>query len=200
MLLFSYKGNAAEIVTLIIGLSFFDRDGLSINPMSPLQILFLNMISSSPPAMGLGVERASSDIMKYPPRSKGGLFTWELIVDMIYYGIVIGGLSLANFVIVIYAVGNGDLGQNCNTSPYGSECSPNDPTCDSTALEIACNQIYRARATTFATITYILLVHAYNCRSLRDPIWTMKLYDNKVLFWSVFGGLLTAIPTFYIPE
>ncbi|PKC54585.1 hypothetical protein RhiirA1_304917, partial [Rhizophagus irregularis] len=26
------------------------------------------------------------------------------------------------------------------------------------------------------------------------------LYDNKILFWSVFGGLLTAIPTFYIPE
>ncbi|EXX53770.1 putative Na(+)-exporting P-type ATPase ENA5 [Rhizophagus irregularis DAOM 197198w] len=183
------SGNAGEIVTLIIGLSFIDSDGISVNPMSPLQILFLNMVTSSPPAMGLGVERASGDIMRYPPRSKGGLFTWEVIIDMIYYGIVLGGLSLANFVIVIYAIGNGNLGQNCNSSPYGQE-----------SLEIACHQIYRARGTTFATFTYILLIHAYNCRSLRDPIWTMKLYDNKILFWSVFGGLLTAIPTFYIPE
>ncbi|CAG8743606.1 16080_t:CDS:2, partial [Rhizophagus irregularis] len=194
------SGNAGEIVTLIIGLSFIDSDGISVNPMSPLQILFLNMVTSSPPAMGLGVERASGDIMRYPPRSKGGLFTWEVIIDMIYYGIVLGGLSLANFVIVIYAIGNGNLGQNCNSSPYGQECAPNDPTCDPIALEIACHQIYRARGTTFATFTYILLIHAYNCRSLRDPIWTMKLYDNKILFWSVFGGLLTAIPTFYIPE
>ncbi|CAB5365732.1 hypothetical protein RhiirA5_417902 [Rhizophagus irregularis] len=55
------------------------------------------------------------------------------------------GLSLANFVIVIYAAGNGDLGQgfgqNCNSSPFGPECAPNDNTCDSAALEIACNQI-----------------------------------------------------------
>jgi Na+-exporting ATPase len=71
MLLFSYKGNASEIFTLIIGLSFFDRNSISINPMSPLQILFLNMVTSAPPAMGLGIEHASSDIMKYPPRSKG---------------------------------------------------------------------------------------------------------------------------------
>ncbi|GES94784.1 P-type II D ATPase [Rhizophagus clarus] len=192
------SGNAAEIITLIIGLSFIDQDGISINPMSPLQILFLNMVTSSPPAMGLGVERASKDIMKYPPRSKGELFSWEIIFDMIYYGIVLGGLSLVNFVIVIYAVGNGDLGQNCNSSPTGV-CTPNNPTCNPAALEIACDQIYRARATTFATFTFILLIHAYNCRSLRDPIWTMKLYDNKILLWSVFGGLLTAIPTFYIP-
>ncbi|CAB4443846.1 unnamed protein product [Rhizophagus irregularis] len=59
------------------GLSFFDRDGISINPMPPLQILFLNMVSSSPPAMGLGIRRASSDTMNYPPCSKGGIFTWE---------------------------------------------------------------------------------------------------------------------------
>ncbi|CAB5365736.1 unnamed protein product [Rhizophagus irregularis] len=59
------------------GLSFYDRDGISINPMPPLQILFLNMVSSSPPAMGLGIGRASSDTMNYPPCSKGGIFTWE---------------------------------------------------------------------------------------------------------------------------
>ncbi|PKC74716.1 calcium ATPase [Rhizophagus irregularis] len=52
-------------------------DGISINPMPPLQILFLNMVSSSPPAMGLGIGRASSDTMNYPPCSKGGIFTWE---------------------------------------------------------------------------------------------------------------------------
>ncbi|CAB5369101.1 unnamed protein product [Rhizophagus irregularis] len=71
------SGNAAEIVKLIIGLSFFDRDGISINLMPLLQILFLNMVSSSPPAMGLGIGRASSDTMNYSPCSKGGIFTWD---------------------------------------------------------------------------------------------------------------------------
>jgi magnesium-transporting ATPase (P-type) len=194
------SGNVAEIVSLTIGLSFIDHDGISVNPMSPIQILFLNMITSSPPAMGLGIEHASKDIMKYPPRSKSGLFSWELIIDTIFYGFIAGALTLANFTIVIYGIGNGDLGRQCDSSPTGPECDPNDPTCDQAALEVACNQVYRARGAGFATLTYIILVHAYNCRSLRDPIWTMKLYDNKLLFWTVFGGFLTAIPTFYIPE
>jgi P-type Na+/K+ transporter len=200
LMLFFYKGNVAEIVGLMICLSFTDQDGILVNPVSPIQILFLNMVSSSPPAMGLGVERAPKDIMRHPPRSKSGLFTWEIIIDTIYYGFVAGALTLANFTIVIYGIGNGDLGRQCDSSPTGPECDPNDHTCDQAALEIACNQTYRARGAVFATLTYIILVHAYNCRSLRGPIWTMKLYDNKLLFWTVFGGFLTPIPTFYIPE
>lgn len=166
--------------------------------MSPLQIIFVNMITSTPPAMGLGFERASDEIMNYPPRSNSGIFTWELIIDMFYYGVVAGALTLVNFIIVIYAVGNGDLGRHCNSSPTGLECALNDSHCDKVSLERACNQIYRARATVFATLTYITLIHAYNCRSLRDPIWKMKLYDNKLLFWSVVGGSLIILPTFYI--
>src|SRR4051794_39020459 len=101
-MLFFYKGNVAEIVGLMICLSFIDNDGISVNPVSPIQILFLNMVTSSPPAMGLGVEHAPKDIMNYPPRSKSGLFAWEVIIDTIFYGFVAGALTLANFTIVIY--------------------------------------------------------------------------------------------------
>jgi len=31
-------GNVAEVLILIVGLSFMDRDGLSVYPMSPLQM------------------------------------------------------------------------------------------------------------------------------------------------------------------
>ncbi|CAJ0879134.1 19317_t:CDS:2 [Entrophospora sp. SA101] len=110
------SGNVSEIVALVIGLSFIDTDGLSLNPMSPLQILFLNMVTSSPPAMGLGVERASKDIMRYPPQSRRGLFSWEVIGDTLFYGCIMGGLTLTNFSIVIYAAGDGNLGSGCNHS------------------------------------------------------------------------------------
>ncbi|CAG8652002.1 5611_t:CDS:2 [Funneliformis mosseae] len=192
------SGNVSEIVSLIIGLSFLDNAGVAINPMSPLQILFLNMVTSSPPAMGLGIERASNDIMNYPPRTKGGLFSWEVIADTIYYGVVAGGLTLVNFSIVLYGEGDGNLGERCNSSSEPS-CEQGDTSCNADDLKKACHLVYRARAASFATLTCILLIHAYNCRSLRDPIWSMKLYDNKLLFWSVLGGFLTAIPTFYIP-
>ncbi|CAJ0846142.1 4231_t:CDS:10, partial [Entrophospora sp. SA101] len=180
------SGNVSEIVALVIGLSFIDTDGLSLNPMSPLQILFLNMVTSSPPAMGLGVERASKDIMRYPPQSRRGLFSWEVIGDTLFYGCIMGGLTLTNFSIVIYAAGDGNLGSGCNHS-----LNPE--------TEDACEQVFRARGVSFATLTYLLFIHAYNCRSLRNPIWSMHFCDNKFLFWAVVGGALIAIPTFYIP-
>ncbi|CAJ0833816.1 10045_t:CDS:10 [Entrophospora sp. SA101] len=126
------SGNVSEIVALVIGLSFIDTDGLSLNPMSPLQILFLNMVTSSPPAMGLGVERASKDIMRYPPQSRRGLFSWEVIGDTLFYGCIMGGLTLTNFSIVIYAAGDGNLGSGCNHS-----LNPE--------TEDACEQVFRAR-------------------------------------------------------
>lgn len=37
--------NVAEIVALIIALAFVDASGTNVYPMSPLQILFANMIT-----------------------------------------------------------------------------------------------------------------------------------------------------------
>jgi len=65
--------------------------------------------------MGLGVEKADPDIMRYPPRSrKRGLFTTEVLMDIIFYGIVIGGLTLGSFVYVIFVLGQGLIGTGCN--------------------------------------------------------------------------------------
>src|SRR5690606_2988110 len=76
------SANVAEIVVLIVGLAFKDNEGHSVFPMSAVQILFLNMITSSPPAMGLGLEPASEYNMSEPPRSANqGLFTFEVIMD-----------------------------------------------------------------------------------------------------------------------
>jgi hypothetical protein len=67
--------------------------------------------------------------------------------------------SLANFVLVIYA--NDLVGlhrtQNCNYNLAG------------------CENVFRARATTFATTTVLLLIHAYNCKNLGASLWTMNV-------------------------
>ena len=50
--------------------------------MSPLAVLWLNMITGGPPAFGLGVEEASIDVMTRPPQdAKVGVFSWEVIAD-----------------------------------------------------------------------------------------------------------------------
>lgn len=68
--------NVGEVVLLICGLGFQDQLGFSVFPLSPLSILWINMLTSSFPAFGLGREKAASDILQRPPHStKKGVFT-----------------------------------------------------------------------------------------------------------------------------
>jgi P-type Na+/K+ transporter len=59
--------NVAEVILLIIGLAFRDEDDISVFPLAPLQILWINMITSSFPALGLGMEKAMPDVMSRKP-------------------------------------------------------------------------------------------------------------------------------------
>lgn len=75
--------NVGEVVLLICGLGFQDSDRFSVFPLSPLQILWINMVTSGFPAFGLGREKAAYNVMRRPPHdNKKGVFTWQIICDM----------------------------------------------------------------------------------------------------------------------
>jgi potassium/sodium efflux P-type ATPase len=61
--------NIAQACTLLIGLVFKDRDNLSVFPLAPVEILWIIMITSGMPDMGLGFEIAAPDIMQRPPQN-----------------------------------------------------------------------------------------------------------------------------------
>ncbi|KAG0053107.1 Na+ ATPase [Gryganskiella cystojenkinii] len=181
------SANVAEIVVLIVGLAFKDKSRHAVFPMSAVEILFLNMITSSPPAMGLGLEPPSESNMREPPRSaKQGLFSFEVILDTFVYGLVMGALSFASFVIVVFGFHNGNLGTLCNAEWSES-----------------CEGVFRARATAYCCMTFLILAHAVNCRSLRDSGWKIKnlktLKHNKMLWMSIVIGALLVFPVVYIP-
>jgi Na+-exporting ATPase len=141
--------NVAEVVLLIIGLCFQDKDGESVFPLSPIGVLWVNLLTSSPPAFGLGVEKAPLDLMLRPPHSiKDGVFSWPVIIDCLSYGIVMGVTCLVNFVIVIYGKYDSNLGDDCNHS----------------AGEI-CNAVFRARSTVFATLIFQILLYGWELKS-----------------------------------
>jgi len=161
-LLHLLTSNIAQVLLLLIGLAFKDSSSASIFPLSPLEILWANLVTSSPLALGLGLEPASSDIMARPPRSlRAGVFTKELIVDKMVYGTAMGSLCLVAFVAVVYGGGNGELGEGCNQDWNGS-----------------CGVVFRARATVFAVLSWTLLVTAWEVRDL----------DESLFFSSNAGG------------
>ena len=187
--------NVGEVILLIAGLGFVDNDGFSVFPISPLQIIWINMVTSSFPAFGLGREAAAPDVMRKPPQDKRrGVFTNQIIVDMIVYGILMGACTMCTFVIIIYGMNSGNLGVDCNTK-----------------YTDACNAVFRARAATFAELTWLILISAWEFKSLRRSMFNLNpdddsrfpffkdIYSNKFLFWSVIIGALSVFPVVYIP-
>merc|ERR1712000_247247 len=113
--------NIAQACTLLIGLAFKDSTGLSVFPLAPVQIMWVIMITSGMPDMGLGLEIAAPDILERPPMPlKTGVFTWEVCADMLAYGLWMASLCLSSFLLVVYGF-DGNLGEGCNTS-YSDQC------------------------------------------------------------------------------
>jgi Na+-exporting ATPase len=61
--------NIAQACVLLIGLAFKDESGFSVFPVSPVEVMWIIMITSSLPDMGLGFEIAAPDILDRPPQS-----------------------------------------------------------------------------------------------------------------------------------
>ncbi|KAG6817249.1 hypothetical protein H0H87_011306, partial [Tephrocybe sp. NHM501043] len=178
--------NVAQVVLLIVGLCFVATDGTtSIFPLSPIGVLWVNMLTSSPPAFGLGLESAPSDLMTQPPHStKDGVFTWPVILDCLSYGIIIGGTCLATFVIIAYGTGNGEFPRECNH-----------------ALLEGCDSVFRGRSAVFATLIFQTLLYALELKSLNRSMFALTpgrafykdLWANQVLLWAVFGGMISVV-------
>lgn len=65
--------NVALGLTLLVGLAFKDESGQSVFPIAPVEIIWIIMITSGLPDMGLGMEIASPEVMSRPPQSVSSL-------------------------------------------------------------------------------------------------------------------------------
>ncbi|KAI9375958.1 hypothetical protein BJX61DRAFT_24135 [Aspergillus egyptiacus] len=187
--------NIAQACTLLIGLAFKDESSQSVFPLAPVEILWVIMITSGLPDMGLGMEIAAPDIMDRPPQSKKGIFTWEVIIDILVYGIWMAALCLSSFSLVIWGFGAGDLGLNCNRD-FNAQCEP----------------VFRARATTFISLTWFALFLAWEMVNMRRSFfrmqpgskkyftqWMFDIWRNQFLFWAIIAGFILVFPVLYIP-
>jgi potassium/sodium efflux P-type ATPase len=175
------SGNMAEAVVLLISLAYVrDSGNAPIFVLSPIAILYINTATGSGPAIGIALDDCAPDMMMRPPVLHG-IFTLEAIADCLYYGFLMGGLSLLSFSLRLYVFGDGELGVDCNTTSG-----------------TGCETVLKARGCSFLALNCLLLIHAYNCRHQRLPFWKSPL-NNKVLLWSMIIGTIICVPILYIP-
>jgi magnesium-transporting ATPase (P-type) len=114
---------------------------------------------------------------------------------MAVYGVMMGALCLVAFTLVVFGLGEGDLGSNCNET-YSESC----------------DTVFRARATVFALLTWTLLIFAWECKHFERSLFRLNpnepfglrnigrnVYDNRFLFWAVVIAFVSVFPVIYIP-
>lgn len=103
---FLLAGNIAEILTLFIA-TIFNWDA----PLLAVHILWINLATATLPALALGVDPASKNIMKHKPVKDGTLFEKDLISRVIIQGTFVALMTTLAYWIGV-SKGNQVIGQN----------------------------------------------------------------------------------------
>ncbi len=87
--------NIGEIFTVFIAMIFWQ-----VSPLLSMQLLWINLVTDSLPAIALGVEPTEKNIMDRKPKPKSeGIFAHGYAVQLVLYGIMFASLTLFAFYI-----------------------------------------------------------------------------------------------------
>ena len=95
---FLVAGNIAEILILFIAVCA----GFEQMPIEAVHILLINLATDSLPAVALGVDPASANIMRHKPVKSGTLFERGMIYRIALHGLFISAASWAAYLIGTY--------------------------------------------------------------------------------------------------
>ena len=109
------SSNIGEVLTIFVAslLGVFGLlHGEDATPLAAMHLLWINLITDSLPAFGIGMEEAEDSVMNEKPRPKNeGFFAngyiWKICVE----GVIIGGVTLVAYLIGNLVFKNHVLGQ-----------------------------------------------------------------------------------------
>jgi len=132
-------------------------------PLTPIQILAIDMGTDSLTALGLGVEKPDPQIMRRPPRSpRERLFDWALARRAyLFLGMIEATAAMAAFLFVLHGAG----------WTYGDILGTQDPT------------YLRATTACFSAIIVMQIVNVFLCRSPDRSVWSTGLLGNPLILW-----------------
>jgi Ca2+-transporting ATPase len=177
---FLLSSNIGEILTIFVAILF----GLP-TPLVAVQLLWVNLVTDSLPAISLGVEPTARDIMQKKPVSPSkGMFADGLAVQIICEGIMIGSLALIAFVIGFHHY---DL-----PALYRSLEGQNGDRMPATYLP------WVGRTMSFAVLSLSQLFHSFNMRS-EHSLSEIGIFTNRKLVYSFVICAFLQISVITIP-
>lgn len=203
--LFLLSCNVGEILVVFITNLLL---GPSYSPLLPIQLLWLNLVTDSFPALALGQEKGEDDIMELPPRDKKEhiiskrMFVSILVQALAIFVAVFVAFQLGRFYYPDYLAADGEPVLDANGSyvlieQYDFYAHP-DGTPSAGAHTYA-----------FATLIMAELIRAFSTRSEHQSVFSMGFFSNSymnkafllstglmllVLYVPLLGGLFHTIP------
>ena len=160
--LFLLTCNLGEVLTMFIALI----SGMA-SPFLATQLLWINLLTDSLPALALGMDPSDPDVMKEKPRDpKESFFSHGAGVRSLVGGLLIGLVTLLSFVFGYWEKG---------FSPF-DRSAPDEV-------------VQYARTLAFITIISCQLFYSFNYRNEKKSIFSVGIFSNKYLLGAIFGGL-----------
>ncbi|MBQ5613372.1 MAG: cation-translocating P-type ATPase [Clostridia bacterium] len=158
-------------------LSIFFATLLGFTIFQPVHLLWINLITDCFPALALGMEKPEADVMNRKPRdSKEGIFAGGLGFAVAYQGALVTLITLASYLIGRYWLADLHHAAAIASGAYSAEML--------------------GTSMAFLTLSMCEIFHAFNMRSLRGSIFTMK-GQNK---WLWGAGALSLLLTTAVVE
>lgn len=160
------SANLGEVLTL------FMMTMLNWSIFAPVQILWINLVTDTFPAIALGIEKSEKNVMTQKPRgSKSNFLSNGVGFAIIYQGLLEGLLTLGVYLwAVTFPVHSGDAAVHAD------------------ALTMA-----------YATLGLIQLFHAFNSKSIHGTIFTKQTLKNKFFNLAVLVSAVLLASTILIP-
>ncbi len=106
------SSNIGEVLTILLALVITGIGLLSLGePLAPIHLLWINLVTDSLPAFGLGMESPDDEIMLQKPRPKTeGFFANKLGLHIALEGVCVGLLTLTSYIIGETVIGVHEVG------------------------------------------------------------------------------------------
>ncbi|KRL85133.1 Ca2+-transporting ATPase [Ligilactobacillus apodemi DSM 16634 = JCM 16172] len=160
------SANLGEVLTL------FMMTMLNWSIFAPVQILWINLVTDTFPAIALGVEKGEKNIMQRKPRgSKSNFLSNGVGSSIIYQGILEGLITLGVYWLAI-------------KFPVHT-----------TSAQIHADALTMA----YATLGVLQLFHAFNSKSIHGSIFTKETFNNKYFNLAILVSAILLAMTIFVP-
>jgi len=170
--IFLLSSNVGEVIAMLLAIVA----GMPA-PLIATQLLWINLVTDSLPAIALGLDPGNRDVMKEKPRSIRESFFARGAVG----NIATGGISIGFVTIISYWLGFTEHGY----TPFDKN--------------IPENMLEYARTLAFMTIIACQLFYALSFRHARQSVFKAGLFKNRYLAGAIILGLLLQVLVLEVP-